>query len=152
MVVTDIEHFEEQVSMTAMLKKAFDFVQTTKFDKLPDGNIEIDSNKVFAIVQRYETVATDTPRFECHQKYIDLQYIASGEEIIGWAPANIMQATGSYDAEKDICFGIVPKEKITDVYLQAGQVAVLYPNDAHAPRLSSKTKSHVLKIVIKVAI
>lgn len=152
MVVTDMKNFERQISMTAEFKKAFDFLRSTGFDKLPDGNMEIDGDRVFAIVQRYETVAADTPKFEYHQKHIDVQYIASGEEVIGWAPADRMAISAPYDADKDVCFGTVPKEKITPVYLQAGQLAVLYPEDAHAPKLAAGAKSNVLKVVIKVAL
>ncbi|TAN44575.1 MAG: DUF386 domain-containing protein [Nitrospirae bacterium] len=152
MVVTDIKHFEGQVSMTPALGKALDFLRAAEFGKLPDGNIEIDGTRVFAIVQRYETVAADTPKFEYHKNYLDVQYIASGEEIIGWATSDLMTASAPYDAEKDICFGTVQREKMTPVYLQAGQLAVLYPEDAHAPKLAAGAKSNVLKVVIKVAL
>jgi len=62
-----------------------------------------------------------------------------------------MTITGTYDADKDICSGVVPKGQITPVYLQAGQLAVLFPEDGHAPRLAAGVPSHVLKIVAKVA-
>ena len=151
MIVTDLNHIEQQVLMTHALKKAIDFLRRLDIDGLTDGKVEIDGEDVFAIVQRYETVVMDIPKFEYHKKYIDIQYILSGEEIIGWAPSRQMTITGTYDVDKDICFGAVPKGQITRVYLQAGQLAVLFPEDGHAPRLSANAPCHVLKIVIKVA-
>ena len=72
--------------------------------------MEIDGEKVFALVQKYETVVMDVPKFETHKKYIDVQYIVSGEEIIGWAPyGQDTTATETYDVLKDICFRTVPK-------------------------------------------
>ncbi len=152
MIVTDIKHIEHQLSMTTALKKAIDFLRRPDIHALVDGKVDIDGEHVFAIVQRYETVIADIPRFECHRKYMDVQYIVSGEEIIGWVPAGRMVVTEEYDPEKDICFGIVPKGEVTPVYLQAGQLAVLYPEDAHAPKLAAGSPSPVIKIVVKLAV
>lgn len=152
MIVTDIRHIEHQVSVTTALKKAIDFLRRPDIHSLVDGRVDIDGQNVFALVQRYETVMADIPRFECHRKYMDIQYIVSGEEIIGWAPAERMEVTETYDIERDICFGIVPKGEVTPVYLREGQLAVLYPEDAHAPKLASGLTSPVIKIVVKVAV
>jgi YhcH/YjgK/YiaL family protein len=62
-----------------------------------------------------------------------------------------MTITETYDIEKDACLGTVPKDEITPVYLQAGQLAVLYPEDGHAPKLAAGSPSHVVKVVVKVA-
>jgi len=152
MIVTDIKHIGHQVSMTTALKKAIDFLRRPDIHGLVDGRVDIDGQHVFALVQRYETVMTDIPKFEYHRKYMDVQYIVSGEEIIGWAPAGRMVVTEAYDIERDICFGIVSKGEITPVYLQAGQLAVLYPEDGHAPKLAAGSPSPVIKIVVKVAV
>jgi len=152
MVVTDIKHIGNQVSMTTDLKKAIDFLQRPDIHGLADGRVEIDGQHLFALVQRYETIMADIPRFEYHRKYIDVQYIVSGEEIIGWVPAGRMAVTEAYDIEKDICFGIAPKGEITPLYLQTGELAVLYPEDGHAPKLAAGSPSRVTKIVVKVAV
>lgn len=151
MVVTDIKHLDHQVSMTDTLRKGIEFLRRPDIHLLADGRVEIDGDRVFALVQQYETLETDPPKFEYHRKYIDIQYIVSGEEVIGWAPAGRMTVTEAYDAEKDICFGSVPKGEMTSVYLKAGQLAVLYPEDGHAPKLAAGRPSHVFKIVVKVA-
>ena len=151
MIVTDLSNIDYQVSTTSVIKKAIDFLRRTNIHGLADGRVEIDGQQVFAIIQRYETVIAGVPKFEHHKKYVDIQYVASGEEVIGWAPADEITVTEAYDVDKDICFGTVPKGKITPVYMQAGQVAVLYPEDGHAPRLAAGESSHVLKVVVKVA-
>lgn len=150
MIVADLDHIEQQLSMTPALKKAIDFLRRLDIDGLTEGKVEIDGEDVFAIVQRYETVMMDVPKFECHKKYIDIQYIVSGQEIIGWAPYGQMTTTEAYDSNKDICFGTVPKGRITPVFVQAGQLAVLFPGDGHAPKLAAAAPSRILKIVVKV--
>ena len=151
MLVTDIKHLGHQVSMTDALRKGIDFLLRPDIPLLTDGRVDIDGDRVFALVQRYETVMTDAPRFEYHRKYIDIQYIVSGEEAIGWAPAGRMVITEEYDEEKDICFGTVLDGEMTLVYLKAGELAVLYPEDGHAPKLAAGRPSHIFKIVVKVA-
>src|SRR4030066_1121358 len=131
MIVTDINHIEYQVSMTASFKKAIEFLRRPDIHNMADGRVDIDGQQVFALVQRYETVKTDAPKFEYHRKYIDIQYIVSGEEVIGWAPAGRMVITEEYDKEKDICFGTVPEGEMTPIYLKARALAVLYPEDGH---------------------
>jgi biofilm protein TabA len=150
MIVTDLKHINAQCPMTNGMIKAVDFLRLRGIHELPDGRVEIDGERVFALVQRYETLNPGAPKFECHRKYIDVQYIVSGEEVIGWTPVERMTITEAYDADRDICFGASSGEW-TAVRLLAGQMAVLYPDDGHAPKLAARAPSRVMKIVVKVA-
>ena len=152
MIIADLNHIDHQVLMTSSLRKAFDFLRRRDLPALPDGRVDIDGDRVFALVQRYETARTEAPMFEYHRKYIDVQFMAKGEEVIGWAITESMKIIEAYDEKKDICFGTVKKGKWTPVLLQAGQTAVLWPEDAHAPKIASGEPSPVMKIVVKVAV
>ncbi|HUI46412.1 MAG TPA: YhcH/YjgK/YiaL family protein [Nitrospirota bacterium] len=152
MVVTEIRHIDRQITMTADMQKALSFLRRQDIQGLAEGKIEIDGDRVFAMVQRYETIRTEVPKFECHRKYLDLQFILSGEEIIGWTPVERMTITEPYDAGRDICFGTVAAGKWSPMHLQSGQVAVLWPEDGHAPKLSAGVPASVMKIVVKVAL
>lgn len=152
MIVTDLEHASKQLPASSALGKALAFLRRADIAALPDGRYEIDGERVFAMAQRYETIAPAKPRFEAHRKYIDVQFVAAGAEVIGWAPASLMEISDAYEEEKDICFGRVKKELWTPVRLGAGQLAVLYPEDAHAPRLAAGLPSQAAKVVVKVAV
>jgi biofilm protein TabA len=152
MIVTDINQIEKQQSMTPFMHQAVEFLRQPNIEMLPDGAVEIDGRRVFAIIQRYETILTGEPKFEYHQKYIDIQFIVSGEEIIGWVPRDRMKITESYDDERDICFGVAASREMSIIHLQAGQLAVLYPEDGHAPKLAAGAPSAVMKIVVKVGV
>jgi YhcH/YjgK/YiaL family protein len=152
MIVTDIKHFAHQGDMTLAFTKAIEFLRLRGLHDLPDGRVEIEGNNVFAIIQRYETHEADVPTFEYHRKYIDVQYLVSGEEIIGWTPAERITITAPYDAEKDVAFGDMAAGKWTPVYLQTGQAAVFWPEDGHAPKLAAGAPSAVMKIVVKIAV
>lgn len=152
MLVSDLDRIDHQIASTPGLRKAVTFLRSDSIHSLPDGRVEIDGDRVFALVQRYQTMMTDAPKFECHRTYIDVQFIVSGEEVIGWAPWERMTITETYNSDKDICFGSVANGRWTPVHLQAGQLAVLWPEDGHAPKLASSSSSPVMKIVVKVAV
>jgi len=63
-----------------------------------------------------------------------------------------MAVDAAYDEVKDVYLGRVPPGEMTSVRLSAGQLAVLYPTDAHAPRIAAGEPGTVKKIVIKVAV
>ena len=152
MIVSSLKHIDRQIDLPLSLMKAIEFLRLHDIRNLPDGTVEIDGTRVYASVQRYDTMQNTAPKFECHRKYIDVQYIVSGEEIIGWAPIERMTVTEAYDPGKDICFGAVAPGKWTPVFLQAGQLAVLYPEDGHAPKLAAGAPTPVMKIVVKVEV
>ena len=60
--------------------------------------------------------------------------------------------TEPYDADRDLCFGTVGAGKWSPMHLQSGQLAVLWPEDGHAPKLSAGIPALVMKIVVKVAL
>jgi len=150
MIVAGLDTIEHQLPLTPDLRQAIAFLRRSDLLDLPDGTIAIDNTRVFAILQRYRTAVMDAPKFEYHRKYIDLQYVLSGEEIIGWAPASAMTASFDYDAGQDLCYGLMQPGTWSPVRLQAGQLAVLWPEDGHAPRIAARRPCLVRKIVVKV--
>ncbi len=150
MIVTRLEHSDRQAPGTEGLSRAFAFLRRPGLKDLPDGKHPVDGERVFALVQRYETAAAGEPLFEAHRDYIDVQYVAAGSEVIGWAPLDLVGISAPYDAQKDACFGKAPAW--TPVRLEAGELAVFYPEDAHAPRLAAGSPGPVTKIVVKVSL
>ena len=94
----------------------------------------------------------DNPTFEAHREYIDIQYVVSGTEILGWAPLDSITTNVPYDQEKDALLGKVPVDEWTPVRFESGQIIVLYPIDAHAPGLAIDQPEYVKKIVMKIAV
>jgi biofilm protein TabA len=152
MVVTDLDHVSEQVALTPTIKKALAFLGQMRYPGPKDGRIEIDGDKVYAIIQTYQTLTTGDLRVEAHRRYIDLHYIASGFECIACAPAKLVQSPTAYDESIDAWFGMAPLEVTTLVRLSAKQVAVFYPTDAHAPKLAVGQPARVTKVVVKAII
>jgi biofilm protein TabA len=151
-IATNLVHAERQLPPTPGLRRALAFLARADLADLPDGRVAIDGEQTFALVQRYTTVQTDAPRFEVHRRYCDVQFVVSGRETIGWASLARLHVTQPYDAAQEACFGTVAAADVTGVRLDAGQLVVLYPEDAHAPKLAAGGPSPVHKIVVKVAV
>ena len=119
MIITDLAHLSQQAELSPALAMASAYLKQAAGRSLPDGRVDIDGEDVYALVQSYETLAGE-PRFEAHRRYIDIQYVVSGAEIIGWAPLAALVVTDGYDRAKDIAFGCVEPDQVTLVRLPRG--------------------------------
>lgn len=153
MIVGRLQEVEQQCHSSLYMQKALHFLREIQDKQIPEGKVEIDGMNVYAIVQSYDsTPALDTLKFEVHRKYIDIQYLLSGRELMGWAHREEMMTTIPYSEIKDALYGVVPPEKVTFVHYCAGQAVVLYPTDAHSPGLTDGDSEIVKKIIVKIAV
>jgi YhcH/YjgK/YiaL family protein len=153
MIVTDLAHAKEQIPQTPRFMLALNFLERTDLATLAEGTIEIDGKRVFASVQWYTTFAAGAPfKFEAHQKYIDIQYMVEGEEMIGWVPSDQITFDTPYDTTGDIQFGTAPTNQAINIKLKRNDLTVLFPSDGHAPRHTVTQSMPVKKIVVKVAV
>jgi biofilm protein TabA len=117
-----------------------------------DGRHDIDGDALYALVQRYRTRSAAGMQLEAHRRYIDVQFIARGREVIHWAPlASLSEVTLPYDTTKDAGLFALPAATVP-LRLVAGQFAILFPDDAHAPCCAWDEPEDVLKVVVKVAV
>ena len=61
-------------------KAAYQWLNDNDVTKMADGRYEI-CDGVFALVQRYTTLPFEKARFEAHNDYFDIQYLAEGQEF-----------------------------------------------------------------------
>jgi YhcH/YjgK/YiaL family protein len=132
-------------------EKAFDFLKTTDLSKLEVRRYDIDGDNLFALVSEYMTKNEDAANFEAHRKYIDIQYLISGSEIMNVAPySTVNKILTPYDGEKDIEFIAVGKA----VNHRADQknFFIFFPDDAHRPGMKDGTNAQVRKVVLKLKV
>jgi YhcH/YjgK/YiaL family protein len=109
------------------------------------------SNDIFALEQVYFSKTRKKSFFESHRKYIDIQVILKGEEIIEIKNIKDMKIKKEYNPETDLIIYEDEKEA-SKLILKAGDVAVFYPEDAHMPGLKLSNSVKVIKTVVKVQI
>lgn len=152
MIVDNLSNSKKYYVLSEKFEKAFEFIKKATEENLHIGKYEIDGTEVYGLVQEYETKTEEQGKFEGHRKYIDIQYMISGIERIEVIDISKAKANTEYNDEKDIEF-YDNNEKTGNVVLEAGEYAILYPNDIHKPGMTFGAKAtNVRKIVVKVKI
>ena len=143
----------EGIAFSPAMERALSYLRETDFSKLKDGRYEIDGDRIYATVSRYQSKPEAECRPESHRKYADVQFVAEGQEFIGWcAFTPALKESTPYDEEKDIIF-YERLEPESDFVLSEGCFAVLTPKDIHCPCVAIDEKpSPVLKVVVKIAV
>lgn len=140
----------EMAAFHPLLQRYIKYLRDTDFSKLPPGQYELDGDKVFMIVQQYRTEPRNIKKAESHERYLDIQYVASGEESMGYALASdTNQVSEDLLQEKDIVF-YSQVDNETFLTILPGMYVVLFPWDIHRPACSSGQPSLVTKVVIKI--
>jgi YhcH/YjgK/YiaL family protein len=127
------------------------YLLETDFSKVAEGRYELNGDRLVAIVQQYETHLVTAARWEAHRRYVDIQYIIEGQELMGHRLLNdgiVVQQP--YDADRDVIFYEGPGCLFL---MQPKDVAVFFPQDIHAPGLAVHDQlSKVRKVVVKCRI
>lgn len=117
-----------------------------------DGEYEIQGRDIYASVSSLTTLPRSTGTFEAHQRYADIHYLISGEEVIEWAPVDTLTPTIEYNTEKDYCLYKTPSAA-APTFFTPGMFGIYLPGDAHMPKLATATgAAPIRKIVVKVAL
>ncbi|MDX5346859.1 MAG: YhcH/YjgK/YiaL family protein [Hymenobacteraceae bacterium] len=148
MILDSIKNASHYITMHYGFETAFHFLKHTNLEELEPGKYEIEDDKIFAIVSEGSGVDKAQAKLEAHRKYIDIQYIISGYDHMGWrAIQDCSEIEKKYDEEKDFMFFSDKAETWFDV--PPGHFTIFFPHDAHAPM---STTHQVRKVVVKIAL
>lgn len=147
MIFDKIENAHIYKNIGERISKSFEYIKATDLKTLPAGKYPIDGENIFALVSEYKTKSEQEGKLEAHKKYIDVQYVISGEELMGYAPLGNQQILEPYKEENDIVF-FTGDKSFTKV--SEGMFAIFFPEDVHMPGISTGKISDVKKLVIKV--
>ena len=153
MIIDSIENATQYEKLLPGIAKAMKILNNKllRLAHKPDGRYEIDSDNLFFIIQRYTTKPIEQGRLEAHQKYIDVQYVVSGKEMIGYAPTGSLEIDTPYDKETDASF-YKKTDHITHLKLTSGMFSIFYPVDAHMPGCQFDGPAQVHKVVVKIRV
>ncbi|MBN1867815.1 YhcH/YjgK/YiaL family protein [Candidatus Sumerlaeota bacterium] len=146
MILDGIENAERYVSLHPGFAEAFEFLRRPDLAELDEGNHAIDGDRVYTVAMRGPGHPHSEARLETHRRHIDIQFLLSGHETIGWRPDSMLRKTdGLYNSEGDAqFFADKPQAWIS---LAPNQFVVLFPEDGHAGMIG---EGEIRKVVVKV--
>ena len=136
--------------LSEKFRAGYKWLAETDIKALEVGSYKISGDDVVASVQSYTTEPAETRRFEAHDKYFDIQYIAEGREYFGVCRREGLKVSEA-KPEKDLYFFEEP-EISGGVILNEGDLIVVEPEEAHKPKCAAGAPCKVKKVVIKVKI
>lgn len=148
MIFDSLENLSEYDIVTAEI---IEFIKSLNVNT-PCGRYEL-SDKIYANVEDYSTRSELECPLESHRKFIDIQIVIYGNERIDFINIDGLKVLEGYDHIKDIMFYKKPKTELGSIYLNGTNFAIFYPDDAHAPQITTLSPmDNVKKVVIKVPV
>lgn len=143
----------EKNAYSETIQKAIDYLKSNDFTTFEEGKYEIEGKDLFAMVMDKTTEPKEKRAPEAHVKYIDVQHVVSGREVIGFAKkSEDLVVKEDMLEEKDLIkyTNEVPDE--VDLVLMPGDFGIFFPEDIHRPQCAFDGPEAVRKVVMKIAV
>lgn len=147
MIIDKLNNIDMYKCINDKLCIAKDFLMNLNKDTLSSGKYDIYEDDVFAMVFEYETKNEEEGYWEAHRDFIDIQYVLSGMEKIGYCNIEDLNVCKEYDKETDAVLGYANGNFIG---MKEGYFMILLPEDAHKPGNIYEEICEVKKIVVKI--
>ena len=152
MILTTISDLAKYQGVHPAFPATFAALEQLSKEDFVTGRHEVDGDRIFINCAQYETKAPADSCMEYHGRYIDVMWMCAGEEVIGIYPSQeLASITRPYDENADVALAELEKE-YTALRMVPGSVAILFPEDAHAPSMQLKGPCKVQKMIAKVRI
>ena len=148
MIIDTLAACEKYLSLNPGFAEAFQFLKNQPRSPEVDQRIPINGDLIHATYMRRPGKTRETAKLEAHRRYIDIQFLLSGSEEIGWKPTlECTTPEEDFNLERDVqLFKDAPDSWHA---LRPGQFAIFHPDDAHAPMVGTE---EIFKVVVKVAV
>jgi biofilm protein TabA len=129
--------------------ECFAFLRNADLVNLPMGKHSLGDTGCQVIVGEATPKTREIAQLEGHRKFIDIQYMVSGEEMIGYV-SRARCSEKPYDEARDFQELSGPAEYLT---LRPGSIGIYFPEDGHQPGVETGSYQGIIrKIVIKVPV
>ena len=149
MIFDVLANADRYASVHPLFAECFAFLRHTDLATLPVGRQPLGSSGCIVIVSEAAPKTKQGALLEGHRAFIDIQYMVTGEEIIGYVPrANCAEKSDDVPNDFQELQGIA--EYLT---LRPGCFAIYFPEDGHHPGIGTGAHTGIIrKIVIKVPV
>lgn len=151
MIFSSIHAGDDLSKYPEAIARAIRYASTTDFSQMEDGRYPIDGDRMFVQLFHLTSKQLEETKPELHEKYVDVQYWLTGEELCGVAPADGVGAQVEAHEDRDLYFYDSVKNE-GFIHPTAGCYAVFFPSDAHRPGVCVDRKPLAYsKVVVKVS-
>jgi len=148
MIIDRLKNSEKYYGLGASIEKALRYLEISDLKDKKPGRYDIDGDRIYITISEYETKSSEGVNWEAHRKYIDVQYMISGTEMIGFTSLDNVMTAVEYSDSNDVLFGTASGDYLT---VSEGTFIIFMPQDAHMPNIFKDKPQAVKKAVIKIA-
>ncbi len=128
---------------------AFKYLKDNDLTKLK-GTHNLDGTNVYVIAVDYNSKDKSDTRYESHKRYVDIQYIAVGEEQMGKTTDDNVEVAVPYSEANDITYykfdgGNYYKATPKNFF-------IFFPGELHRPSIKLNESVPIKRIVVKVLV
>ena len=147
MIYDKIENLKMYSNIIGNIDEIISFIE--KSQTMAAGKYILSSG--FVLVQQGHTSNIDEVLFESHRKYVDLQVLIAGDEIIEVANINDLSQTNEYSLEKDVQ-NFQGKGNVLNI--TSGEFYILNTYDGHKAGLHMRETNRIAlrKLVFKIPV
>ena len=173
MIFSSIHTQDDYSNYPKAVQRAIEYLKSNDFTKMQTGvyeieiqpeeekeisfvcsmeeNNEIEGKLLYAQVFDAMTEPVSDRKPEVHEKYLDVQFLVTGREKLGFTPD-----TGHYEVderfdERDLIF-YKKVENEGFITSTPGCFCVFFPTDVHRPQVADGEPMEVRKVVVKVSL
>ncbi len=132
MIIDRLDEARRYVGLHPLFARAFETLLRPDLSSLQAGRHLIEGDRLYLVIALEEGAGMEGAVLEAHRKYIDIQFVIEGTDMIGWRPIReCAHLSQPYDAAKDL--ELYGERPLSWSPVAGSRFAVYFPCDAHAP-------------------
>mgnify|MGYP000057613166 CR=1 FL=1 len=151
MIFGNINNIGDEKNYPAIILEGLKTLKEGEWDKKENGRYELKGEKMYISISEYETAPEETKKPEVHRKYIDIQYMFEGDEIMEVENVNNLEVSKEYDETLDYAKHFQSTNS-SSLKIKESEMAIFYPLDAHMPCIKLDENKKIIKAVFKILV
>ena len=148
MIVGNIKDYKRYLPVNGNFAEAFSLLLGLN-EETPTGKlVEREGFRISVMeMERRDLDKNGNPRaFEAHRDYLDIHFVISGEEGMGYADVDRLSVIREYDESADY---LLLSGECDKLVLRKGDFCITFPEDAHIPGMCAGGEG-LKKAVVKI--
>lgn len=151
MILADLTKEKVNFGLPPVVAEICDYLNKQDLVALELGRHDI-TDEIFMNVMEFDTAEASSKQAELHHRYLDVQVLISGNELIEYGVGNPdLSKYDAYNEDDDYQLTAAEIENKNSVVLVPKMLAVFFPYEAHKPGCTINGTSHkIKKLVVKI--